>query len=99
MNTYADLDQLKAAFAVHASHLRLAFTGSADIHVIPTNRPEGPPIAIIRAIGGPDDSPRPPGSPAFWRVHTIRTGVSICEGPAAGVATWLALPIAGLYLQ
>jgi hypothetical protein len=97
--TYSDLEQLKAAFAVHASHLRLAFTGSADIHVIPGNRPESPPLTIIRSTEDPDDTPRPPGSPACWRVHTIRTGAVFCEGTAEGVAQYLARPEAALHFQ
>jgi hypothetical protein len=98
MTTYADLDQLKAAFAVHASHLRLAFTGEDHIDVMATNRGDGP-IAILRPNEAPDDAPRPPGSPAVWRVHSARTGVSVAEGTAEGIAKWFTRPEAGLITQ
>ena len=77
--TYADLDQLKASFAVHASHLRLAFTGEAHINVIATNRGESP-IAILR----------PNEDSSIWRVHSPRNDVVYCEGTAEGVAQYIA---------
>jgi hypothetical protein len=93
---YSDLDQLKAAFAAHASHLRLAFTGEDHIDVMATNRGDSP-VAILRANeAGPDDTPRPPGSPGIWRIHSPRTGVVFCEGTAEGVAQYMSRPEAGL---
>jgi hypothetical protein len=77
--TYADLDQLKASFAAHASHLRLAFTGEDHIHVIATNRGDSP-IAILR----PNDDGN------IWRVHSPRDGLAYCEGTPVGVAQYIA---------
>ncbi|HEY2538568.1 MAG TPA: hypothetical protein VGI28_03585 [Stellaceae bacterium] len=89
--TYTDLDELKAAFAAHASHCQLVFTGTPEINVIATNRGESP-IAILRPNdeGAFSDDPRIPGSPAIWRVHSPRNGLAYCEATAVEAAQYIA---------
>jgi hypothetical protein len=74
--------------------------GEPHINVLATNRGDSP-IAVIRATdaNAPDEAPRPPGSPGVWRVHSARTGVSVAEGTAEGIAKWFTHPDAGLITQ
>jgi hypothetical protein len=57
---YFDLDELKVAFAAHAAHCQLQFTGKPEINVIATNRGDRP-IAILR----PNERGRPPTTRAY----------------------------------
>jgi hypothetical protein len=77
--TWRELDDLKKAFAAHASHLRLAPTGEDHIRVIATNRDDSP-IAILRPNEGG----------GIWRVHSPANGLAYCEGTPVGVAQYLA---------
>jgi hypothetical protein len=77
--TWVELEDLKKAFAVHASHLRLAFTGEPSVNVIATNRGESP-VAILR----------PNEDSSIWKVHSPRNGSVYCEGTPVGVAQYIA---------